>query len=108
MEGIETGSYPHAMVPGDRKRPPYQRAQKPLKECERKNVALAREKPRHYRPAKPGDRNEHWIGPMQGSKDGARNERRANGAVRCGEEAISRVGVQAHLLQQAERHVSEE
>jgi len=67
VEGIVAGADAHGMVPGDGESPEDEGAENGLTEDERKNVAMAREKPAHGGAADERERNENGIWPM---KDG--------------------------------------
>jgi len=108
MKVVEAGSDTHRMMPDDRKRPPNYRSQDSLADSERKDVALAREKPSHGATANPSEGNQHGVGPMERGENCSRNQGGSGGANVGSEEPIVEAGVQPDLLEQAEKHVPEE
>src|SRR6266403_86325 len=108
MKVIEARSDSHRMMPGNRKRPPNYRSQNSLANSERKDVALACEKPSHRASANPSERNQHGVGPMKRGENRSRNQRSYRGARISCEEPIGDAGVQPDLLEQAEKHVPKE
>src|SRR5882672_1174257 len=108
MKVVEARSYAHGVMPRYRKRPPNYRSQNSLAGSERKDVAVAREKPSHGASANPSEGNQHRIGPMERGENRSRNQGSSSGAhVGC-EEPVGDAGVQADLLEQAEEHVPKE
>ncbi len=105
---VEPWSNAHGVMPGDWKCPPHQRPQNALKESERENVALAREKPRHCCSADPRKWNEHGVRPMERGEKRTRDQGSAHRVIRCSEKTTGDVGIQPHLLEKAKGHVAEE
>jgi len=108
MKVVEARSDAHRMMPGDGKRPPNYRSQYSLADSERKDVALAREKPSHGASANPSEGNQHRVGPMESGENRSRNQGSSHGAHIGCEEPIGDAGVQPYLLEQAEKHVPKE
>jgi len=108
MKVVEARPDAHRMMPGDRKRPPNYRSQNSLTDSERKDVALAREKPSQGASANPSEGNQHGVGPMERGENRSRNQGSSRGANIGSEEPIGDAGVQPDLLEQTEKHVSKE
>jgi len=108
MKVVKARSDTHRMMPSDGKRPPNYRSQNSLTDSERKDVALAREKPSHGASANPSEGNQHGVGPMEHGENRSRNQGSSRGAHVGSEEPIGEAGVQPDLLEQAEKHVPKE
>ena len=90
MEPIKAGADAHAVMPGDRKSPPHQRAENRLPQSKRKDVALLTEQPGA---ANQSEGDEDGIGPVKQGKERASDEGNPNGARDGSKEAIGNEGV---------------
>jgi hypothetical protein len=108
VEGIVAGADAHGMVPRDGKGPEDEGAENRLTEDERKDVALAREKPAHGRAAYQRKRNEDRIRPMERGEEYTGDKGRAVGVGKGPKQAVHGQRLQAHLLQKTECKITEE
>jgi hypothetical protein len=106
--GVEAGADAHGVMPGDGESPKDEGAENGLAEDERKNVAVAGEKPAHGRAAKQGEWNKDGVGPVQCGEEQAAEDGCDVGAWECAKQAVHGHGLQGDLLQRAKSEIADE